>query len=300
MTAWLLCQVMQDIGLPAGVVNMVFGTGPRAGNALVTHPNVPLISFTGGTVTGETIMRNSAPFCKKLSLELGGKNPNIIFDDADMDECVATTVRSSFANQGEICLCGSRIFVQSSVYSAFLERFIAQTSKLVVGDPRSPITNMGALVSQQHLDKVMSYVALAEQEGGQVVFGGQRLKNVQGMDDKDLSQGYFMQPTIIAARPLDATASHCGMDPLRSRVMQEEIFGPVVTVCPFETEDQVVSWANSVQYGLSASIWTENGRRQRRVAEQLRVGTVWINCWMVRDLKCVLKKHFIVYICEML
>eukprot|EP00158_Paraphelidium_tribonemae_P003135 Partr_v1_DN25908_c1_g1_i1_m68643 putative aldehyde dehydrogenase 8 family, member A1 len=279
VTAWMLCSLFQEAGLPAGVVNMVFGTGPKAGAAIVQHPRIPLISFTGGTATGERVLKDSAPFYKKVSLELGGKNANIIFEDANLERCIATTVRSSFANQGEICLCGSRIFVQRGLYDKFMAGFLHQVSQLHPADPRHPETRLGALVSREHLDKVLGYVKLATDEGCQVLAGPRVETAVKSLVDPpvDLSKGYFMEPTVIAA-------SSPQVDPDKCRVMQEEIFGPVVTVTAFDTEDQVINWANGTQYGLSASVWTENGSRQRRIAKALRVGTVWINCWMVRDL----------------
>ncbi|KAJ1534921.1 Aldehyde dehydrogenase 8 member A1, partial [Nowakowskiella sp. JEL0078] len=261
LTGYMLCSVIKQAGVPPGVVNMVFGTGNVAGNALVVHPEVPLISFTGGTKTGEVIYRNSAPFFKKLSLELGGKNANIIFADCDLEAAVTTSVRSSFSNQGEICLCGSRIYVQRQIYDSFLYSFKQQVSKLVVGDPMDPKTNIGALVSSQHLEKVLSYVDLARKEGA-IVFGGTRL---------DLP-GYFMTPAIITDIKLD------------SRVCREEIFGPVVTLHPFDTENEVVRLANDSEYGLSASVWTTNLGCANRISRALLVGTVWVNCWMVRDL----------------
>lgn len=200
-----------------------------------------------------------------------------------MDECLPTTVRSSFANQGEICLCGSRIFVHSSIYAEFLRRFVEATSKLVIGDPRDPKTQMGALVSREHLHKVLGFIHLAKEEGAQILFGGERPVDLKSFDGRSLEEGYFLQPTIIDYRPVKTT-----VHPFVSKVMQQEIFGPVVTVYPFENENEVVEFANGIEYGLSASIWTENGRRQRRVAEELKVGTVWVNCWMVRDLKYVI------------
>jgi aminomuconate-semialdehyde/2-hydroxymuconate-6-semialdehyde dehydrogenase len=266
LTAWMLCGILKEV-LPKGVVNMVFGLGASVGAAMTKHPQVPLISFTGGTVTGQTIIRDSAPFIKKLSLELGGKNANIIFDDANLQECIATTVRSSFANQGEICLCGSRVFVQAEIYDKFLSGFLEAVRRdVVVGDPSLPTTTMGALVSKEHLSKVLSYVDIAKSEGGTLLHGGQRV-TIAGLE-----KGYFMQPTIIAT-----TTTQC-------RVMQEEVFGPVITITPFTSESEAIQYANSTPYGLSASIWTENVRRARRVAEALHVGTVWVNCWMVRDL----------------
>ncbi|KAI8049755.1 aldehyde dehydrogenase family 8 member A1 [Syncephalis plumigaleata] len=268
MTAYMLCEIIKDAGIPAGVVNMVFGTGPKTGNALVTHPRVPLISFTGSTATGQHIIRESASYFKKLSLELGGKNANIIFDDCDFEVALATTVRSSFSNQGEICLCGSRIFIQRGIYDKFLASMVERAKALVVGDPVESTTQLGALVSKEHMDKVLYYIQLAREEGGTIHCGGERLAiSVSGSKD-----GWFVAPTIIT-----------NVSP-KGRVMQEEIFGPVVTVTPFETEEEAIELANDSAYGLSASVWTENGRRQRRVAESLQVGTVWVNTWMQRDL----------------
>lgn len=237
-----------------------------------------------GTVTGEAVIKASAPHYKKLSLELGGKNANIIFDDCDFEKCLATTVRSSFANQGEICLCGSRVFVHDSIYAKFLQALVERVKKeVVVGDPRDPKTTMGALVSQQHLDKVQYYVQLAKEEGGEIMWGGNRVSPLSSVDGTDLSKGYFMQPTIIATKSL-THSSKPALSPFTCRVMTEEIFGPVITVSPFATEQEVIAYANATKYGLSASVWTENGKRQRRVAEQIHAGTVWVNCWMVRDL----------------
>ncbi|KAJ3415031.1 Aldehyde dehydrogenase 8 member A1 [Chytridiales sp. JEL 0842] len=267
VTVWMLCSLLNEAGVPPGVVNMVFGTGPNAGSALVSHPKVPLISFTGGTATGEIIYRNCAPLFKKISLELGGKNANIVFADADFDKAVATSIRSSFANQGEICLCGSRIFVEESIHDKFVAALSAKANALVVGDPADPKTNLGALVNKQHLEKVMYYVNLAREEGGTITAGGELVKNVRGGEN-----GFFMRPTIIT-----------GLKP-NGRVLQEEIFGPVVTVVPFKTEEEVIGYANGVKYGLAACVWTENLKRAQRVSHQIHVGTVWVNCWMVRDL----------------
>ncbi|RKO86923.1 aldehyde dehydrogenase domain-containing protein [Blyttiomyces helicus] len=250
VTAWMLCSILNE----AGVVNMVFGTGPNAGAPLVSHPDVPLISFTGGTATGELIYKAAAPLNKKLSLELGGKNANIVFADADFDEALKTTVNSSFANQGEICLCGSRIFVEKPIFDRFTKELAAAADKLVVGNPTVTGTTTGALVSEQHLAKVASYIDLARAEGGTVLSGGSRVT------DGALARGFFIRPTVIVGLP----AIDC-------RVQQEEIFGPVVTVTPFDTEDEAVRFANSTKYGLSASLWTENGKRAHRVAQQLQV-----------------------------
>ncbi len=268
MTAFLLAKILVEAGLPAGVCNIVFGTGERAGSVLVDHPSVPLISFTGGTVTGEKIYKAAAPNFKKISLELGGKNPNIIFDDADLTKCVPTTVRSSFQNQGEICLCGSRIYVQEKIYDQFLEQFKAETEKLVVGDPSDEKTFMGPLVSAQHLDKVVSCIEQARKEGATILTGGTRPK----LSD-EFAGGYFLNPTIIT--DLD----RC------SDLMQTEIFGPVVTVTKFKYLPEAVEWANTGPYGLSATVWTQNINRAHNVAAKLEAGTVWVNTWLARDLR---------------
>uniref|UniRef100_A0A8D1YSI9 Aldehyde dehydrogenase domain-containing protein n=1 Tax=Sus scrofa TaxID=9823 RepID=A0A8D1YSI9_PIG len=257
------------IGVPPGVVNIVFGTGPRAGEALVSHPEVPLISFTGSQPTAERITQLSAPHCKKLSLELGGKNPAIIFEDANLEECVPTTVRSSFANQGEICLCTSRIFVQRSIYSEFLKRFVDATRMWKVGIPSDPSASMGALISKAHLEKVRSYIKKARLEGAQILCG-------EGVDKLNLPPrnqgGYFMLPTVIT----DIKDESC--------CMKEEIFGPVTCVVPFDSEEEVIQRANSVKYGLAATVWSGNVGRVHRVAKKLQSGLVWTNCWLIREL----------------
>ncbi|MEN9530704.1 MAG: hypothetical protein RI932_2577, partial [Pseudomonadota bacterium] len=268
LTAHMLCEVFNEVQLPAGVVNMVFGEGPTAGQALVEHPHVKAISFTGGTKTGARLAATAAPLFKKLSLELGGKNPNIIFEDADLATAVQVTVRSSFLNQGEICLCGSRIYVHKSIYNEFLKGFIELTKKFKVGDPSHPETRMGALVSASHLEKVDSYVKLAVADGGAVLLGGKRAQ-LEG----DLAQGHFYEPTILVNVP------H------HSRAIQEEIFGPVVTVTPFETEAEAIALANETEFGLAASIWTENLSRAHRVARAVEAGIVWVNGWLLRDLR---------------
>ncbi|XP_032041288.1 2-aminomuconic semialdehyde dehydrogenase isoform X2 [Aythya fuligula] len=257
------------VGMPHGVVNVVFGTGAKAGEALVCHPDVPLISFTGSTLTAQRITEKSAPHCKKLSLELGGKNPAIVFDDADLSQCIPTTLRSSFANQGEICLCTSRIFVQRGIYSEFVKRFVAEAKKWKVGNPSDPTVNMGALISKEHLEKVRSYVKRAQAEGARILCG-------EGVDSLDLPagnhKGYFMLPTIIT----EVRDESC--------CMQEEIFGPVTCVVAFDTEEEVVERANGVKYGLAATVWSSNVGRVHRVARRLQSGLVWTNCWLVRDL----------------
>ncbi len=263
LTANRLCELSIDAGLPAGVMNIIHGYGAKAGAAICEHPDVPLISFTGGTVTGARVAAAAAPMFKKLSLELGGKNPNLIFADADLDQAIATSIQSSFANQGEICLCGSRIFVDRAIYTQFVERFVEATRKLRIGDPTDAATDVGALISEAHLQKVAGYIELAKQEGGAVVTGGNRV-------DRD---GFFMEPTVITGLGCDR------------RVLQEEIFGPVVTITPFDSDAEAVEFANSTRYGLSATVWTRDLQRAHRVAAELHAGTVWINCWLLRDLR---------------
>ncbi len=268
-TAFLLAEIAQEVGLPLGVFNVLHGYGAKVGAALVVHPRVPTVSFTGSTVTGASIARAAAPLFKKVALELGGKNPNVIFADADLEEVLKTSIRSSFENQGEICLCGSRVFVEQSLYPTFVERFVEMARRLKVGDPLDPTVDQGALISRAHFDKVLSYIQLAKAEGGRIVCGGGPAKNV----GERCKNGVFVEPTVIV--DLDVNC----------RVNQEEIFGPVVTVAPFRTEDEVIRYANATPYGLSASLWTQNLGRAHRLAEQLECGTVWVNCWLVRDLR---------------
>ncbi len=268
MTAHLLTELCRDAGLPPGVFNVVHGLGAKVGAALVSHPAVRTLSFTGGTVTGAAIAQAAAPLFKKVTLELGGKNPNVIFADADLDEALKVSVRAAFENQGEICLCGSRIYVEEAIYPQFVERFVAETKKLRVGDPRLPTTDQEALISQIHLEKVLSYIALAREEGGRVLCGGGRAQ-VEGR----CAGGYFVEPTVLV--DLDVSC----------RVNQEEIFGPVVTVTPFRSEAEVLDYANGTAFGLCATLWTRDLARAHRVAERLETGTVWVNCWLLRDLR---------------
>jgi aminomuconate-semialdehyde/2-hydroxymuconate-6-semialdehyde dehydrogenase len=268
MTAYLFSKLCIEAGLPAGVLNIVHGLGPKVGAAIVAHRDVKAISFTGGTKTGEDIARTAAPMFKKMSLELGGKNPNIIFADCNYDDMLETTVRSSFSNQGQICLCGSRIFVERPIYEKFKNDLVSRSLELNIGDPMDAATNIGAVVSEPHMEKILSYVDLAQKEGGKILCGGNRVK-LSGR----CSNGFFIEPTVIEGLSHDC------------RTNQEEIFGPVVSLMPFETEDEVVSYANSVRYGLSATVWTETLSRAHRVSAALESGIVWVNCWLLRDLR---------------
>ncbi|MEO7992556.1 MAG: aldehyde dehydrogenase [Chryseolinea sp.] len=268
MTAFLFSQLCIEAGLPNGVLNIVHGLGSKTGQAIIEHPGIPAISFTGGTVTGRKIAATAAPMFKKLSLELGGKNPNIIFADCDFEQALSTSINSSFTNQGEICLCGSRILVERNLYEKFVAEFVKRTQALVVGDPMHEKTNVGALVSEAHMNKVLSYIELARQEGGEILTGGKQIK-MGGM----CQQGYFVEPTIIT-----------GLDQ-QCRTNQEEIFGPVVTIMPFDTEEEVIAYANSNSYGLSATIWTENLKRANRVSAKVKSGIIWVNSWLFRDLR---------------
>ncbi len=269
MTAFLLCQICREAGLPDGVLNVVHGTGPKVGTPITAHPKIGTISFTGGTVTGRKVAESCAPLFKKVSLELGGKNPNIIFADADLNAAVAGSVRSSFANQGQVCLCGSRVFVERPVYQEFVDRFVRITSQLKVGDPLDEKTDQGAIVSKTQLDKVKFYVELALKEGGKIAVGGSAPEPI----NQRCRDGYFFPPTVITDLPVAC------------RVNREEIFGPVVTITPFDQEEEVIGYANDTDYGLASSIWTQNLNRAHRVAERIQTGTVWVNCWLVRDLR---------------
>jgi aminomuconate-semialdehyde/2-hydroxymuconate-6-semialdehyde dehydrogenase len=267
-TAYLLGKIAQEAGMPAGVLNILHGTGPKVGDAIVRHPKIKAISFTGGTKTGEYIARTAGPMFKKLSLELGGKNPNIIFADCNFDDMLSTTIRSSFANQGQICLCGSRIFVERPIYEKFKEAFVAKVSRSKVSFPSDPEAKLGAIVSESHMEKILSYIELAKEEGGTVLTGGNRVHLPAPHD-----QGYYIAPTIIEGLSYDC------------RTNQEEIFGPVVTITPFDTEEEALMMANSTMYGLAGTIWTTNLNRAHRVADQLQSGIVWVNAWLVRDLR---------------
>lgn len=268
MTAFLLSKICIKAGLPKGVLNIVHGLGNKVGNAISIHKEIKAISFTGGTETGKQIAGFAAPMFKKLSLELGGKNPNIIFADCNYEEMMQTTLKSSFANQGQICLCGSRIFIERSLYDKFKEDFVKRTEELIVGDPLSEQTDIGAIVSEKHQEKIMSYIDLAKKEGGKLLCGGKRV-NLTGHN----KGGIFISPAIIE-----------GLD-FNCRTNQEEIFGPVVTIMPFDTEEEVLSFANSTDYGLSATLWTDSSSRIHRFTNNLEAGIIWVNSWLLRDLR---------------
>ena len=265
MTAFMLSKLCIEAGLPSGVLNIVHGTGPGVGEAIVSHPLVKAISFTGSTAVGRRIAQQAAPSFKKVSLEMGGKNANIIFADADFENAVSTTVRSSFANQGQICLCGSRIFVERSIYSRFRDELVLRARALKIGDPLLDSTEQGSLVSRLHWEKVRKAVSEARAAGGKILCGGEV---PTGFGD-----GYFFEPTLIE-----------GLDHMCA-TNQEEIFGPVATLIPFDNENEVIEMANSTRYGLSASVWTGDLDRGQRVARALDAGVVWINTWMLRDLR---------------
>lgn len=267
MTAYLLTKLCQEIGFPAGVLNVLHGLGGKVGANIVEHQHIKAISFTGGTATGATIARTAAPMFKKLSLELGGKNPVMIFADCEYDTMLATTVRSSFTNQGQICLCGSRILVERPLYERFKADFIQEVEKLTVGNPLDTSTKLGAVISEAHQKKVLGYITLAEQEGGKILTGG------KAVYPKDCPQGWFIEPTVIEGLAYDC------------RTNQEEIFGPVVTIQPFDTEEEALQYANATRYGLASVLWTQNLSRTQRITKAVESGIVWVNCWLVRDLR---------------
>lgn len=267
MTAYLLGKICTKAGLPNGVLNIVHGLGNQVGEAIVSHPKIKAISFTGGTKTGAHIAKIAAPMFKKISLELGGKNPTIIFADCDYEKMLATTVRSSFSNQGQICLCGSRILVEEKIYEKFKEDFIQKVSELKVGNPLDKSTDIGAIVSKEHLEKVKSYIDITETENGKILFGGKKVVV------ENCENGYYLQPTII-----EVFDNQC-------RLNQEEIFGPVVTLMSFKNDEEGLSLANDTKYGLSATLWTNNLNRAMNFSQKLETGIVWVNTWMMRDLR---------------
>ena len=267
-TAYLLSEILDEIGFPKGVLNIVHGLGAEVGAAIVAHNDTNIISFTGGTQTGKAISSVAAPMFKKISLELGGKNANVIFDDCDFEDAVNTSVRAAFANQGQICLCGSRIYVQRGIYEKFKAAFLERVNGLTVADPLTNEARMGAVVSREHMEKVLSYIELAKEEGGTLLTGGHRVK-LDGRCEK----GYFIAPTVFENLPAGC------------RTNQEEIFGPVVTLTPFDTEEEALAMANGTAYGLAATIWTSDLKTAHRMAAGLHAGIIWVNCWLLRDLR---------------
>ena len=267
-TAFKLGEICQDSGLPAGVLNIIHGRGNVAGDALVSHPKIKAVSFTGGTATGKLIAKKTASSFKKLSLEMGGKNPAIIFSDCGYDTMLDTVTRSSFSNQGQICLCSSRILIEKSIYDKFKNDFISRVSELIVGDPNNENTQFGAISSQAHYDKILDYIDLGKKEGGEILLGGNEV-NINGR----CKDGYFIEPTIF-----QGLKNSC-------KTNQYEIFGPIVTLIPFDTEEDVIQISNNIKYGLSATIWTEDKVKAQRVAKEIDAGVIWVNCWLVRDLR---------------
>jgi aminomuconate-semialdehyde/2-hydroxymuconate-6-semialdehyde dehydrogenase len=268
VTAYLLAHICKEAGLPDGVLNIIHGTGAVAGEAIVKNPEIKAISFTGSTRAGERIALVAAPKFKKLSLELGGKNPTIIFADCDWEKMLKSTIESSFSNQGQICLCGSRILIEETIYEKFKAAFVERTKQLTVGDPLDEDTRQGAIVSKEHFNKVIRCIDTAKQEGGKVICGGHVVK-LKGRCEN----GYFIEPTIIEGLGADCETN------------QQEIFGPVVTLQPFKTEDEALLLANATNYGLAATIWTQDVSRANRVAAKVESGIIWVNCWLLRDLR---------------
>jgi aminomuconate-semialdehyde/2-hydroxymuconate-6-semialdehyde dehydrogenase len=268
MTAYLLCEIASAAGMPPGVLNIVHGAGPSCGSAIVQHPDIKAISFTGSTRAGKDIATVTAPMFKKVSLELGGKNPNIIFADCNWEKMLHTTVQSSFANQGQICLCGSRILIEASIYEKFKTAFIDKVQNMIPSDPLLKESKQGAIVSKMQYDKVLDCIALAKEEGGTILLGGTPVQ-----PEGRCAEGYFIEPTIIE-----------GLGP-HTRTNMEEIFGPVVTLQPFNSEEEALALANASDYGLAATIWTENVNRAHRMAQRVHSGIIWVNCWLQRDLR---------------
>jgi aminomuconate-semialdehyde/2-hydroxymuconate-6-semialdehyde dehydrogenase len=269
LTAYLFSKICQDVGLPNGVLNILHGEGATIGQKIVEHPEITAISFTGGTLTGATVARTAGPMFKKVSLELGGKNPTMVFADADWESALEGSIKAAFSNQGEICLCGSRILVESSVYDRFRDAFVERARALRLGDPLEASTQQGAVVSEAHMKKILGCLDLAKEEGGRILCGGKRRR----VDSDRCKDGWFVEPTVI-----EGLSMNC-------RTNREEIFGPVATLIPFDTEDEALGYANATEYGLSSSIWSQDVSRCHRIAERIHSGLVWINTWLLRDLR---------------
>ena len=267
MTAYMLCDICTKAGLPKGVLNVVHGYGHKVGDAINRHVAIKAISFTGSTKVGSEIASIAAPMFKKISLELGGKNPTLIFADCNYDNMLEHVVRSSFSNQGQICLCGSKIYIEQTIYEKFKLDFVRRVQELKVGHPADPTSKIGAVVSQPHMNKILSYIELAQAEGGTILCGGQQIK------PEGYENGWYISPTVIEGLGPDC------------RTNKEEIFGPLVTIAPFITEDEVLALSNNSDYGLSCSIWTENLSRAHRLARDIQVGIIWVNTWLLRDLR---------------
>ncbi len=267
-TAHLLTEICKKAGLPAGVLNIVHGRGADAGQAIVEHPGIRAISFTGGTATGRRIAATAAPMFKKLSLELGGKNPTVVFNDCQFDDAVESAVKSAFTNQGQICLCGSRLYVEDDIFDRFRDEFLRRVRQLAVGDPLTEASKVGAVISREHYEKVLGYIQTAKDEGGDILAGGNGVR-----PGGRCTNGYFIEPTVIGGLPVSC------------RTNQEEIFGPVVTLQKFKGAAEAIALANDSSYGLAANIWTTDLRKAHNVAHQLHYGIVWVNTWLLRDLR---------------
>ena len=269
LTANLFASILQDIDFPKGVFNIVHGLGPSAGQAILEHPEIKAISFTGGTQTGRIVARTAAPLFKKLSLELGGKNATIILDDADLEVAAKGAARAGFTNSGQVCLCGSRILVDASVSTKFTKLLLDEVRSMRQGDPSDEDTDIGSVISIQHLEKVESYIELAKQEGGNILTGGKR----PSFSNSEITHGAFLEPTVIGGLSID------------SRTATEEIFGPVVTIHTFENQEQAIDMANSTEYGLAGSVWTTDLERGKQFSKQIETGIMWVNTWLHRDLR---------------
>lgn len=268
LTANLLAEVIHEVGLPAGVVNIIHGLGSETGQAIVENPKVNIISFTGGTATGRKVAETAAPMFKKVSLELGGKNATIVLEDTNLEKVIPDIARAGFLNQGQVCLCGSRILVSDKIWDDFVDKFVNYVKGMKVGDPSSEDSDLGTLVSLEHRDKVESYIHLAQREGGKILCGG-KSPNLSSPFDK----GAFLEPTVVS------DLSHM------SRTATEEIFGPVVTLHPFGTDEEAIEMANCTAYGLAGSVWTADSERGTKIAERIETGMVWVNTWLHRDLR---------------